>query len=90
MKKPLTAILLALLIILTPLTAWAEAPDMSLYAPGGQLSDAAIEAESAILIDRETGTVLYEKDADLSLIHISSVDARSLWARSALTARSTG
>ena len=71
MKKPLTAILLALLMILTPLTAWAEAPDMSLYAPGGQLSDAAIEAESAILIDRETGTVLYEKDADRQMFPAS-------------------
>ena len=44
---------------------------MSLYAPGGQLSDAAVEAESAILVDRETGTVLYEKDADRQMFPAS-------------------
>lgn len=71
MKRRFLTGLLALLLVLLPIGARAEAPDMSLYAPDGQLSDTAVEAESAVLMDFETGTVLYGKNADAQMFPAS-------------------
>lgn len=48
-----------------PLPAGTASPrDWDKNAPDGNLKDSAVKADSAILIDEKTGTVLFEKDAD--------------------------
>lgn len=73
--KPALCILLALFIsIIMPVSAGAvEAPDPSprpwdtYVSSNGSLVDSATEARAAILVDPNTGKVLYEKNADMKL-----------------------
>lgn len=76
MKKLLSFIISISLVILPARAAdWAEVEDgedvaEEVFAEGAVPADASelvIPAPSAILIERETGTVLYEKDADRKL-----------------------
>jgi D-alanyl-D-alanine carboxypeptidase (penicillin-binding protein 5/6) len=60
MKKTLTCLLLFILVFLVPFSANTRAEEKKTNAKGFELAD---DAKSAILIERDTGAILYEKNA---------------------------
>jgi serine-type D-Ala-D-Ala carboxypeptidase (penicillin-binding protein 5/6) len=60
MKKTLTCLLLFILVFLVPFSANIRAEEKKTKAKGLELAD---DAKSAILIERDTGAILYEKNA---------------------------
>ncbi|EZP76022.1 D-alanyl-D-alanine carboxypeptidase [Parageobacillus genomosp. 1] len=60
MKKTLTCLLLFILVFLVPFSANTRAEEKKTNAKGFELAD---DAKAAILIERDTGAILYEKNA---------------------------
>jgi serine-type D-Ala-D-Ala carboxypeptidase (penicillin-binding protein 5/6) len=60
MKKTLTCLLLFILVFLVPFSANIRAEEKKTKTQGIELAD---DAKSAILIERDTGAILYEKNA---------------------------